>query len=223
MGYSVYYNGEIDISPELSDEHAALLDEALTKSNPALLGITAEDGQGLYHGCDWQLSGGRLSVEGESRGEQDEWLRLLIVRFFQPNVYTLSGEVSWEGDQSADTGVIHLDDNRVESVSDSIAKRGRSGVHNFPSRKWWNWSGRDASCWRTGRAATWPRRFNASLVHFRNSCSFPMKAEVDGGRTLCPGRRREIAVSPGWAPCALPATEGSLEGPGASPFQFQLI
>jgi len=87
MGYSVYYNGEIDISPELSDEHATLLDEALTKSNPALLGITAEEGQGLYHGCDWQLSGGRLSVEGESRGEQDEWLRLLIVRFF-PHTWT---------------------------------------------------------------------------------------------------------------------------------------
>jgi hypothetical protein len=45
MGYSVYYNGEIDISPELSDEHATLLDEALTKSNPALLGITAEEGK----------------------------------------------------------------------------------------------------------------------------------------------------------------------------------
>lgn len=41
MGYSVYYNGEIDISPELSDEHATLLDEALTKSNPALLGTSA--------------------------------------------------------------------------------------------------------------------------------------------------------------------------------------
>ena len=26
----------------------------------------------------------------------------------------------------------------------------------------------------------------------------------------------------GMAPCALPATEGSIEGPGASPFQFQL-
>jgi hypothetical protein len=124
MGYSVYYNGEIDISPELSDEHATLLDEALTKSNPALLGITAEEGQGLYHGCDWQLSGGRLSVEGESRGEQDEWLRLLNVRFFQPNGYTLSGEVSWEGDQSGDTGVIHVNDNRVESVNDSITNRG---------------------------------------------------------------------------------------------------
>jgi hypothetical protein len=109
------------------------------------LGITAEDGQRLYHGCDWQLSGGRLSVEGESRGEQDDWLRLLIVRFFQPNGYTLSGEVSWEGDQSGDTGVIHLDDNRVESVSDSIT-RGRAGVHNSPSRKCWNWSVWDASC-----------------------------------------------------------------------------
>ena len=62
-----------------------------------------------------------MSVEGESRGEQDEWLRLLIVRFFQPNGYTLSGEVSWEGDQSGDTGAIHLDDNRVESVNDSIS------------------------------------------------------------------------------------------------------
>src|ERR1700735_1487965 len=100
MGYSVYYNGEIDISPELSDEHAKLLDEALTKRKPALLGITAEDGQGLYHGCDWRLSGGRLSVEGESRGEQDEWLRLLIVRFFQPNRYQLWGEARWGGAQS---------------------------------------------------------------------------------------------------------------------------
>src|ERR1700689_5498955 len=135
MGYSAYYNGEMDISPELSDEHATLLDEALTKSIPALLGITAEDGQGLYHGCDWQLSGGRLSVEGESRGEQDEWLRLLILKFFQPNLYTLSGEVSWEGDQSGDTGVIHLDDNRVESVSDSITNAGPSWRPQLPEPK----------------------------------------------------------------------------------------
>jgi len=69
-----------------------------------------------------------LSVEGESRGEQDEWLRLLIARFFQPKGYTLSGEVSWEGDQSGDAGVIHLDDNRVESVSDSITRARFVGV-----------------------------------------------------------------------------------------------
>lgn len=42
MGYSVYYNGEIGISPELSKEHEALLDEALTKDNFAGLGIATQ-------------------------------------------------------------------------------------------------------------------------------------------------------------------------------------
>src|ERR1700687_804606 len=135
MAYSVYYNGEIDISPALSDEHATLLDEALVKSNPALLGINAEDGQGLYHGCDWQLSGGRLGVEGESRAEQDEGVRLLIVRFFQSNGDTLRGAVSWDDAQSGDTGVIHLDDNRVESVSDSITNAGPSWRPQLPEPK----------------------------------------------------------------------------------------
>ncbi len=60
---------------------------------------------------------------------------LLIVRFFQPNGYTLSGEVSWEGDQSGDTGVIHLDDNRVESVSDSITNAGPSWRPQPPEPK----------------------------------------------------------------------------------------
>lgn len=81
-GYSVYYKGEIGISPELSNEHEALLDEALTKDNLAGLGIVAQDRQGLYFGCDWRLFNGHLSIEGESRGEQDEWLRLLIVNSF---------------------------------------------------------------------------------------------------------------------------------------------
>ena len=62
-------------------------------------------------------------------------VRLLIVRFFQPNGYTLSGEVSWEGDQSGDTGIIHLDDNRVESVGDSITNAGPSWRPHFPEPK----------------------------------------------------------------------------------------
>ena len=135
MGYSVYYNGEIGISPELSKEHEALLDEALTKDNFAGLGIATQHWQGPHYGCDWRLSNGHLSIEGESRGEQDEWLRLLIVNFFQPNGYTLSGEVGWEGDQSGDTGVIHLDNNRVESVSDTITNTGPSWRPQAPEPK----------------------------------------------------------------------------------------
>jgi hypothetical protein len=57
MGHSVYHNGEIDISPELRDEHATLLEEALTKSNPALLGNDGRDsetGRSSWVQCfDW--------------------------------------------------------------------------------------------------------------------------------------------------------------------------
>src|ERR1022692_2430908 len=35
-----------------------------------------------------------------------------------------------------------------------------------------------------------------------------------------PRRRRKITVSPGWAPCALPATAGSIEGPERRPSNF---
>ena len=59
----------------------------------------------------------------------------LIVKFFQPNGYTLSGEVSWEGDQSGDTGVIHLDGNRIESVSDTITNAGPSWRPQLPEPK----------------------------------------------------------------------------------------
>lgn len=62
-------------------------------------------------------------------------MRLLIVKFFQPNGYTLSGEVSWEGDQSGDTGVIYLDNNRVESVSDTISNTGPSWRPQPPAPK----------------------------------------------------------------------------------------
>jgi hypothetical protein len=57
------------------------------------------------------------------------------VRFFQPNGYTLSGEVSWEGDQSGDTGVIHLADNQVESVTDRVTNAGPSWRPQLPEPK----------------------------------------------------------------------------------------
>ena len=40
MGYSVYYTGEITISPELDADRAALLDDALRTHTLERLGIT---------------------------------------------------------------------------------------------------------------------------------------------------------------------------------------
>lgn len=135
MGYSVYYTGEIAISPNLSEEHKSLLTDALP-SKPALLGISNEESSCLYYGCDWRFWHTRLSIEGESRSDQDEWLRLPIRRFFEPNGYTLSGEVSWSGDGSDDTDVIYVDRNRVETVQDTVNNTGPSSNPSPPEPKW---------------------------------------------------------------------------------------
>lgn len=135
MGYSVYYTGEIGVFPDLTEEHESILADALPLKTE-LLGISREESNAIYHGCDWQFHGAQLSIEGESRSDQDEWLRLLIGKFFEPNGYTLSGEVSWSGDESGDTGVIYVDGNRVEAVPDTIDNTGPSWNPTPPEPKW---------------------------------------------------------------------------------------
>src|ERR1039458_6044317 len=108
MSYPVYYNGEITISPETDPDRATLLDDALRTNHLERLGITAEDGRDLYHGCDWRYRDGCLSIEGESRDGQEAWLRLLDTRFFQPNGFALSGEVRSEEHTSELQSLRHL-------------------------------------------------------------------------------------------------------------------
>ncbi len=135
MGYSFYYTGEIAISPNLTEEHESLLADALPSKTEAL-GISKEESSQIYYGCDWQFVDAQLSIEAESRSDQEEWLRLLISRFFEPNGYTLSGEVSWSGDESGDTGVIYVDRNRVEGVPDTVDNSGPSWNSTPPEPKW---------------------------------------------------------------------------------------
>ena len=109
------------------------------------------------------------ALKASPEASRNEWLRLLIVRFFQPNGYTLSGEVSWEGDQSGDTGVIHLDDNRVESVNDSITNAGPSWRPQLPEPKVVELvrSGRIVlEHWESGDLAAQIRRLSRALEEF---------------------------------------------------------
>lgn len=132
MGYSVYYTGEIAISPELDADRATLLDDALRTNTLERLGITPDDGRDLCFGSDWEYKEGCLRIEGESRDGQEGWLRLLVARFFQPNGYKLSGEVSWDGDQSGDTGVIYVEGDRIEATADTTTNRGPGWRRQLP-------------------------------------------------------------------------------------------
>lgn len=168
MGYSVYYNGEIDISPKLNKDEARL-QEALQKNTLAQLGITSDDERHLYHGCDWRLCNDGLSIEGESRADQDAWLGLLITRFFEPNGYTLSGKVTWEGDQSGDSGVIYVEENRVEAVSNQITNPGPSWHLRLfePNVLELIRSGRGVLAhWERGDLAAQVRRLSGALEEF---------------------------------------------------------
>jgi len=106
MGYSVYYTGEVSVTPPLSKEHTATLME-LSKSertdatNPILAAISASAEPDLpgYGGLLEVAGEGSLIVpeEGESRHGVRLWLRLLIEHFFGPLGYVLGARSSGRG------------------------------------------------------------------------------------------------------------------------------
>ena len=169
MGYSVYYTGEITISPELDADRATLLEDALRTHTLERIGISADDRRDLCFGCDWEYSEGCLSIEGESRDGQEGWLRLLVARFFQPNGYRLSGEVSWDGDQSGDTGVIYVEEDRIEAVADTTTNRGPCWRRPLPDPSVVELvqAGRGVlTCWESGDLAAAARALADALQAF---------------------------------------------------------
>ena len=139
MGYSVYYTGEVSVTPPLSKEHTATLME-LSKSertdatNPILAAISASAEPDLpgYGGLLEVAGEGSLIVpeEGESRHGVRLWLRLLIEHFLGSLGYVLEGEIEWTGDDPEDRGCIFVSNNLVEAVDDLIANSGPSWSPN---------------------------------------------------------------------------------------------
>ena len=68
--------------------------------------------------------------EGESEHGLRLWLSLLVQYFFVPLGYALNGEISWEGDDRDDSGVIFIRDNQVEAVDDLMFNAGPSWASN---------------------------------------------------------------------------------------------
>lgn len=65
--------------------------------------------------CQWIIQYDELVWdEGEKFYCYVEWLKYLIKHFFEPQGYVLNGEISYEGEDSEDFGVIVVTDNDVE-------------------------------------------------------------------------------------------------------------
>ena len=79
--------------------------------------------------CKWEPNeeGTAIQWSGmEKFYHYTEWLQYLIKHFLLPWGYVLNGEVSWEGEDSSDQGVIFVKDNQVEAVPSTIKNSGPS-------------------------------------------------------------------------------------------------
>jgi hypothetical protein len=66
--------------------------------------------------CQWVINDNNELVwdEGEKFYSYVEWLEYLIKHFFAPNGYVLNGEVSFQGEEYDDFGIITVTDNVVD-------------------------------------------------------------------------------------------------------------
>ena len=135
MGYSVYYDGQVTITPPLSEEHAAIViaivnHNEIEETRPILAAIAAGGGPTLpRYGGLFDLSEERdeiLPEQDESRQGLGLTLKILQEYFFVPHGYALNGAIDWNGDDPEDRGCIYLKDDLIEGIEDSIVNGGPS-------------------------------------------------------------------------------------------------
>lgn len=65
--------------------------------------------------CNWEITETELMWnEAEKFYNYEEWLDYLIDNFFKPLGYVLNGDISWQGEEEDDFGIIHVENNVVE-------------------------------------------------------------------------------------------------------------
>jgi hypothetical protein len=139
MGYDVYYNGEVEVAPPLSEDDAvimrAFVNREQTDETRAIFAAIAAGAEPDLPGHEGLLEVSEersciLPEEGESRHGVRMWLRLLLEHFLVPRGYVLNGEVRWEGQDPDDRGCIVIKDNQLETVDDLIYNAGPSWAPN---------------------------------------------------------------------------------------------
>jgi len=139
MGYCVYYSGEVEVTPSLTEDDARIIHafvnlEPTDETKPLFAAIAGSPEPDLPgYGSLLTVSEERdaiLPEEGESRHGLRMWLKLLIEHFLGPRGYVLNGEVEWDGEDPEDRGRLFIKDNQLEDVEDLIFNAGPSWAPN---------------------------------------------------------------------------------------------
>jgi hypothetical protein len=107
MGYTTTFHGSFKLDRELEPEHAAYI-------GCLIEGPEQEDAPDSY--CRWVPTKQRDGIEwdgGEKFYYYTEWLQWLIDHPLKRWGYTLSGAVSWQGEEVGDTGTLSIVDGKA--------------------------------------------------------------------------------------------------------------
>jgi hypothetical protein len=136
MSYDVFYNGEISVTPPMTEADAAVF-AAIVKSERTeqtsffFDAIAASEEPDLpYYGGLLELSEDDSKIipeEGESNPGVGMWLRLLAKYFFASRGYSLDGSIWWTADDDVDDrGCIFAKGKQLEVIEDRIVNAGPS-------------------------------------------------------------------------------------------------
>ena len=119
MGYTTSFAGRFNLTPSLTHEQWCDLTE-LHDGNPHH-GDGAPDSY-----CQWEPTRKGDAIEwdgGEKFYNYVEWLQWIINRRLKPWGVAISGEVSWQGEEHGDSGVLSIADGKV--VASKLQRAGR--------------------------------------------------------------------------------------------------
>lgn len=120
MGYYTSFSGEFYFDKPVTDEHQAVFDELINTDSDAFKLSAAEVKTRLAGGwCPWVLEkdfGDEYGVhcpESCKAYEFEYWLLYIVENFAKPFGYTLTGLVSWYGEDNSDMGRVEIRDNEL--------------------------------------------------------------------------------------------------------------
>jgi hypothetical protein len=118
MGYDTTFSGSFLFDRPLDDETRDYLVDFNNERHEG------REYPGYY--CQWTPNEDGTALvwdEGEKFYDYTEWLKYLIEHVFIPRGYVLNGEVSYQGDDNDDRGLIIAENNEVRTTVDKIISR----------------------------------------------------------------------------------------------------
>jgi hypothetical protein len=116
MGYTTYFDGQIDLDKPLTPDQIKILQEFQSKDHrdepwAKKLGLIW---------CQWEPTEDGTAImwdQGEKFYDYDIWMEVIIDKFIKPWGLVANGSITWSGEDSEDQGVLEVDDNVVTSYN----------------------------------------------------------------------------------------------------------